>query len=122
MPFDGYDFSLVHLFDEILWFFGPNGERWVQGTQIDGIGNRCLVGALAGCRAKLKLPKKDRAAHYLRAAIRRHQRGNRMSIVQFNDDPQRVFEDVRDVLFAARGMALTSGLSARDDRQLDLPI
>lgn len=48
MPFDGSHFrsGLIDLFDEMLGFFGPDGERWTQGVQIDGDGSRCLVGRL----------------------------------------------------------------------------
>jgi len=89
MPFDGskFEYGLVRLFDEMLEFFGPDGERRAQGVQVGG--GRCLVGALSRCGAKLKMPKQDDAARYLRAAIRNHKRGNRISIVQFNDHEQR---------------------------------
>jgi hypothetical protein len=117
MPFDGYEVSLVQLFDEMLRFFGPNGEQWIQGEWLDASGNRCLIGALAGLRAKLKLPKKDRATLLLRAAIRGHH-GRRMSIMAFNDRYKRSFADIHKVLLTARDMAITGEL----DRQLTLPV
>ena len=119
MPFDGSEFEtgLVRLFDAMLAFFGPNGERWTQGLQIDEDGSRCLIGALAGCRAKLKMPKGDRAARYLRAAIRRHQRGDRLHIIQFNDGDGTGFDDIRDVIVMAREMAISKDTSYRDNRQ-----
>jgi len=124
MPFDGsrFDHGPLRLFDEMLEFFGPDGERWAQHAQIDDDGRRCLVGALAGCRAKLKMPKRDNAARYLRAAIRGHQGGNRISIMRFNDHEQRTFKDIRDVLLAAGEMARTGDIRLRDDRQLTLPL
>ena len=117
MPFDGshFRFGLIDLFDEMLDFFGPDGERWTQGGHIAEDGSRCLVGALAGCRAKLKMGKGDGASQHLRWAIRNHTRWEGHSIISFNDAGRTRFEDIRAVLILAK-----RSVGLRDERQLSL--
>jgi hypothetical protein len=106
MPFDGTNFQpgLIRLFDDMLDFFGPDGENWAQGSQIDNDA-RCLIGALKGCRARLGMPRRDKAAHYLRRAIAHYYSYYPSSIVAFNDMPYRTFNDIRIVIVMAREMA-----------------
>jgi hypothetical protein len=115
MPFDGshFRFGLIDLFNEMLDFFGSDGERWTQGAQIGGDGSRCLVGALAACRAKLKMGKGDGAAQHLRWAIRYHTLWTRYSITGFNDADHTRFQDIRAVLILAK-----LSVTLCDERQL----
>jgi hypothetical protein len=115
MPFDGTNFhpGLVRLFDDMRDFFGPDGENWAQGRQIDNAA-RCLIGALKGCRARLGMSGRDKAAHYLRRAIAHYLYYN-SNIITFNDRPSRTFDEIRIVLLIAREMADHDDL---DPRQL----
>ena len=122
MPFDGTNIQagVVRLFDDMLEFFGPDGERWVQGMQLDEHGNRCLVGALKGGRARLGMSYCDDAAYYLRTAIRKYCSGKPSSIMDFNDAYNTQFDDIRAVILIARDMAERVDPHYRDARQMDL--
>ena len=120
MPFDGTGFhpSVVELFEAMLDFYGPGGERWTVGELVDDDGSRCLVGAMRHCRAKLKMKRRDKAAHYLRLAIRRHENRGAVTIIDFNDHLASSFADIRKVLTGARDIAL--GKDKHPRQQLEL--
>lgn len=104
MPFDGTSFRyrVADVFDEMLEFYGPTGERWTQSSWVDGEGRRCLDGALKLCCSKLRIGKR-RARRRLRAAIRQHEGARRLSIILWNDEKRRTFKDIQAVLLIARG-------------------
>jgi hypothetical protein len=106
MPFDGtnYQPGIIRLFDDMLDFFGPDGERWIQGAQTQGDGGRCLLGALKGCRARLGMPRRDNAVSYLRRAIWNYTRYH-SSLIAFNDVSCRQFGEIKFVIIMAREMA-----------------
>ena len=108
MPLDGTNFypSVVDLFDAMLEFFGPDGDRWTTGEQVDRHGNRCLVGALRGCRAKLAMTsRQDMAAFYLRRAITKYISEPGCSIIDFNNSSYTKFNDIHAVIMMARRIA-----------------
>lgn len=94
---------LKDLFDQLLDFFGPHGERWLRGAWEDERGSRCLMGALNYfCSYHREVAVKVRAMQAIREAIRKYT-GSPSGIVDFNDAAQRRYEDVRAVLLIARG-------------------
>jgi len=124
MPFDGANFEhgVAQLFEAMLEFLGPNGERWTCGTLLDKDGNRCLIGAMRHCRAKLRMNGGDKAAYCLRKAIRHHLNGEASDIMGFNDILADSFEDVRAVLVRARDSAFGKESPRYPREQLKLPI
>jgi hypothetical protein len=56
LPFDATPQppEAVQVIDDLMAFFGPDGDRWIRGHQWDKSGNRCLWGALRSSKLSLK--------------------------------------------------------------------
>jgi hypothetical protein len=92
----------VHVFDQMLEFFGEDGAHWLQGRMRDAQGRRCLYGALD------HLCHKRRVLHIavedlLAAAIPAKPH---CAILPWYNDRARSFADVRALILKARALAV----------------
>lgn len=109
MPFDG-GLSVnqdILIIDKMLEIFGPNGQHWGKGREYRGR-KWCLVGALKSARRRLRSRDDDAGAfivyalwHVDSTVIKR-----RMSLEDWNDQPERTFFQIREALTQAKEMAL----------------
>lgn len=113
MPFDGDDIpEAAHVIDDLLAFFGDEGERWIRERQWDKLGNRCLWGALRSNKNSLK--SRRLAERQIAAAIDQlfpplAHNEPRDIIVHYNDKTAQCYHDIRYVLLVARADIMTSG-------------
>jgi hypothetical protein len=117
MPLDGeLPCAEARVLDKALELLGPNGEFWLQNRLSDHHGNRCMVGAiLCGC-AYLRI-KPDQTLRLMVEAFSTSEfipegAGDIPEqicgiIQEFNDEPGRPFEHIRQVLANARELAIS---------------
>src|ERR1019366_8547890 len=86
----------------LLAYFGPRGERWVQGVWMDG-DRHCVMSALRHLRRSR--PRANRTTRYFRLAMRRE--GLRpIENIEFNDHPAHGWHHMQALLLSAREIAL----------------
>jgi hypothetical protein len=94
----------VRVIDEALKILGPDGEKWIKGYETDKQHNHCMIGAIKLARRRLKV-KDDFTKHFVEQALRR---GRHISYIPaFNDDPDRHFDHVREVMLLAKCEAMS---------------
>jgi len=93
----------ARIIDEALKILGPNGEKWIQGSEADSAHNHCMIGAIKLARRRLRV-KGDHTARLVIKEIRRDHRfdWSNVSIIEFNDRPRRSFDQVRETFLLAK--------------------
>jgi len=106
MPFDGRKPCLeIQIIDKALEVLGPNGEYWTQGTSNDGHGKRCIMGAVRTARRKLRENGDKTTALLIQAFGCRRLLRPAEVIEDFNDAPNRTFDEIAGLLVHARNLA-----------------
>ena len=89
MPFDATEHAALDIdpvearvIDEALRILGPNGEKWITGSETDKQHNHCMIGAIRLARRRLKV-KGDSTVRLIHNAL--HREGQPPSIPHFND-------------------------------------
>lgn len=97
------------IIDQMLDFFGPYGERWIQNEHCDADGNCCVIGALLDAKRKL-LVTGDRTVEliYRTVYISHPDRSCKAELIEaWNDGPWCTFAEVAEVLRDARQLAMS---------------
>jgi hypothetical protein len=108
MPFDAATKTPVEVLviDKALEVLGPKGEYWIQGKSSDRRGGRCLMGAIGYAKRMLGV-KGDRTVSLVFTALHSiptHR--NRIEYIEnYNDKPERTFDEIAGVLVHARNIA-----------------
>jgi hypothetical protein len=92
----------IAVLDALLELFA-DGKHWMQGDFYNGAGSYCLVGGLQRVRRLRKA--QDKAARYLIRAIRRVTWERTARLIDFNDDLDTKYADIRCVIGLARKLA-----------------
>jgi len=98
----------ARIIDEALTILGSNGEKWIQGSEADSENNYCMIGAIELAQRRLNA-KSDHTACLIINEIRRNHgfgEGPDVSIMDFNDEPGRSFEEVRETFLLAKCEAI----------------
>jgi len=110
--------AVAHLLDGVLEFFGEDGANWCQGFSVDPEGRRCLLGALQSVRTTR--PDELAELYLAEAAAARNEYVAKLftpepaslftacmaAIAYYNELCCRNFDDMRDLILAARDLAL----------------
>ena len=108
----------ARIIDEALEILGPNGERWIQGSETDCDHNHCMIGAIKLARRRLGV-KGDKTVRLINNEIQRYRAASEdrwrkeSGVVDFNDRPDRTFEQVRETFLLARREALSRAARRR---------
>jgi hypothetical protein len=93
---------VVGMIDALLAYFGPRGEHWVQGKEMDG-DRRCVMNALRHLRRSR--PRANRTTRYFRIAMAR-EGWPPMENIEFNDHPAHGWHHMQALLLSAREIAM----------------
>jgi hypothetical protein len=118
MPFDFLSHAVpssepctpeIKIIDATLALLGPHGERWIKGVMQSG-DRHCLVGALYQATQDLHLTTLRTAVVFrIRAAlpVEHYVHGDSSgSLMHFNDECGRRFEEIKALLLRARHAAV----------------
>jgi hypothetical protein len=111
MPFDGIPIKKrmripVRVIDKALELLGPNGENWAKGFMFQH-GKFCMCGAIAKASEHMRLKglrHEVAVGHLVEMALK--EAHEEPVIEQFNDCKPRVFADIRNIMLAARQIAV----------------
>lgn len=106
MPFDSTPEQTFEsrIIDETLRILGPDGKHWIKGSGVDD--RHCLLHALNVAKHNVGASGDETHLRIIEAI--RTVQNSYINIPDFNDEPERVFADVLEILRIARTVRVSA--------------